>query len=135
MSEKNTWWMVVKVMDFSLSCLRERKLSLSRSDINSIKALSTLRQPFPSAATLASPSTATNLVDKNSETSSSKYWRTCMEKRSNSNHGNAPRFRWEQSNLKLQDEHSTLTDLMSLSSFNNFPPSTSITARCSRRYF
>lgn len=84
-SQKNTWWIVVKVMEFSLSCLRERKFSLSRSDIKSIKALSTLRQPFPSATTLLSPSTATNLVDKNTETSSSKYWRTCREKWSNFN--------------------------------------------------
>jgi len=31
--------------------------------------------------------------------------------------------------------HIKLTDLMSQSSFNNVPPSTSTIARCSRRYF
>lgn len=84
-SQKYTWWMVVKVTEFSLLCLLERKFSLSRSDMKSIKALSTLTQPFSSATVLLAPSAAMNLVDKNSETSSSKYWRTCGEKGSDCN--------------------------------------------------
>lgn len=76
--------MVVKVTEFSFSCLREWKFSLSRSDMWTTKALSTLKHPLSSI--FFSPLTAKNLVDKKSDTSSNRYWRTCTHKISYGNH-------------------------------------------------